>query len=200
MASDLKTAWEFVREWYSDVEIQSAITHGDGDIPNETDTPEFAEWLTNQYRLAMAKGIDIARRESADELERLRAEVAQLQNEAMALNHYRVQVEAAEAEAKEAREELAEAKRQAGAAEAANDTFCGMEAEKNKELERLRASVEEWRQMYEAQLVRADECVEERDKARGRLRQLVRDDVIYATEQDRKANPWLEENDGRGKT
>jgi hypothetical protein len=62
------TAWEIATYWYSVDEIHrcilakgSWIFGAEEPIPEDTKSREFAEWLTEQYRLAMAKGVDLAR-------------------------------------------------------------------------------------------------------------------------------------------
>lgn len=68
-----KTPWEFACEWYTPGEIAWSIArakNGFGGfviedakkIPADVYSQEFAEWLTNQYRLAMTKGIEIGLR------------------------------------------------------------------------------------------------------------------------------------------
>ena len=64
MASDKKTPMEFAREWYTDEGIFAAVCQS-SDIPQVTNTCEFAAWLTNQYRLTFAKGMQIARDETS---------------------------------------------------------------------------------------------------------------------------------------
>lgn len=60
-----KTPWEFACEWYTPDEIAQSIRyrhHSDSSslkIPTDIDSQAFAEWLSEQYRLAMAKGIQI---------------------------------------------------------------------------------------------------------------------------------------------
>lgn len=93
-----KTAWEFACEWYTPGEIAWSIArHKNGfgalmiespehrKLPTDVYSQEFAEWLTEQYRLAMAKGIDIGEgflttqlASSQAEVERLRGEVERL--------------------------------------------------------------------------------------------------------------------------
>ena len=60
MASNKKTPIEFAREWYTYEGIFAAIRQSN-DIPQITSTCEFAAWLTDQYRLAFTKGMQIAR-------------------------------------------------------------------------------------------------------------------------------------------
>lgn len=67
-----KTPWEFACEWYRLDDICNSVRRrkllDDSDpsyIPSEIDSIEFAEWLTLQYRLAMAKGIEIGQRSVA---------------------------------------------------------------------------------------------------------------------------------------
>lgn len=67
MNGKMKTPWEFASEWYQPDEIHRSINQlrnpltGDRSkqIPEDVTSREFAEWLTNQYRLAMCKGIQI---------------------------------------------------------------------------------------------------------------------------------------------
>lgn len=65
-----KTPWEFACGWYIVDEIHRSIQnrHLSGfvrtEIPSDIESREFAEWLTDQYRLAMRKGIEIGLRAS----------------------------------------------------------------------------------------------------------------------------------------
>lgn len=62
--------WEFACKWYGVDEIHYAITRENrlkqvGDlppVPRDVESREFAEWLANQYRLAMCKGVELATR------------------------------------------------------------------------------------------------------------------------------------------
>ena len=62
-----KNAWEIAEDWYRESDIAHSIQYSrsiayDGEkIPVDVYSPEFAKWLTNQYRLAMAKGIQLGR-------------------------------------------------------------------------------------------------------------------------------------------
>jgi hypothetical protein len=65
-----KTPWEFACGWYTDDDIERSIAnrHKSGfarpssEIPADIESRAFAEWLTDQYRLAMRKGIEIGQR------------------------------------------------------------------------------------------------------------------------------------------
>lgn len=74
-----KSAWEFACDWYKPGEIAWSIARSrsgfgsfkiensagnSAKIPTDVYSQEFAEWLTEQYRLAMAKGIEIGIRSS----------------------------------------------------------------------------------------------------------------------------------------
>ena len=74
-----KTPWEFACEWYGEKEIARAISdqRWNDTMPRDTGSFEFAKWLTNQYRLAMTKGIQIGQQ---DANQRLRDEVADLKD------------------------------------------------------------------------------------------------------------------------
>ena len=68
-----KTPWAIAEAWYGEMEIYRSIQRGlsplaeDRErIPPDVSSPEFASWLTNQYRLAMAKGIQLGRDGSED--------------------------------------------------------------------------------------------------------------------------------------
>lgn len=56
----IRNAWEFACGWYMPAEVEAAIKRKVAIVPKDVDSPEFAAWLTDQYRLAMAKGIDCA--------------------------------------------------------------------------------------------------------------------------------------------
>ncbi|TXH11574.1 MAG: hypothetical protein E6R03_14220 [Hyphomicrobiaceae bacterium] len=51
---------DFPASWYKPDDIRQAISSGVRDIPKTTDTEEFANWMCNEYRLAMGKGISLA--------------------------------------------------------------------------------------------------------------------------------------------
>lgn len=62
---EINNAWQFVCDWYNEEQIYQAIQDdmhplGRNRIPRDVTSREFATWLTEQYRLAMAKGINIA--------------------------------------------------------------------------------------------------------------------------------------------
>jgi hypothetical protein len=60
-----KTPDEFAREWYKPSDVFANIArNGHGVIPKDRFSKEFADWLCDEYRLAMAKGIEIGRREA----------------------------------------------------------------------------------------------------------------------------------------
>ncbi len=64
-----KTPWEFACDWYKPSEIARSIartklpyiaTLSDYQkVPTDVYSEEFANWLTDQYRLAMTKGIQL---------------------------------------------------------------------------------------------------------------------------------------------
>lgn len=60
-----KTPWDFACEWYRPEEIRKYISmpkeFGVSVIPEDVYSKEFAEFLCEQYRLAMNKGIEIGR-------------------------------------------------------------------------------------------------------------------------------------------
>ncbi len=65
--SPVKNPWEFVKDWYKEEEVAKGIANqltGDGNwhypMPTDVSSPEFAAWLTEQYRLAMLRGIHLA--------------------------------------------------------------------------------------------------------------------------------------------
>jgi len=62
----VKTPMQIAAEWYQTEEIARCIReHPDCNtfdpIPTDVRSDVFAEWLTRQYRLAMAKGIQLGR-------------------------------------------------------------------------------------------------------------------------------------------
>ena len=75
MENHRRTPWEIAQSWYGAEDIHRAIQcSGSGEfgawsqIPANVKSREFAEWLTEQYRLAMAKGIQLGRCGSEDYL------------------------------------------------------------------------------------------------------------------------------------
>lgn len=57
-----KSFWEFACEWYRPEDIHRAIRHRE-DSPKDVTSYEFAEWLADQYRLAMVKGMEMVARD-----------------------------------------------------------------------------------------------------------------------------------------
>ena len=64
--SIINHTWEFVCKWYDVDGIHRSIIQKEKQlgclepIPKDVQSREFAEWLANQYRLAMAKGVQLA--------------------------------------------------------------------------------------------------------------------------------------------
>jgi len=66
--SIVRRPWEFVCQWYGVDEIHASITRDRTlrqvgslpPIPEDVYSREFAEWLAEQYRLAMRKGAELA--------------------------------------------------------------------------------------------------------------------------------------------
>lgn len=60
-----KTPWQFACSWYSANEVKHLIARKlscpdrDSDFPADVSSDAFAVWLTEQYQLAMTKGIEI---------------------------------------------------------------------------------------------------------------------------------------------
>ena len=70
MQSIVHRPWDFACQWYGEAEVERSIqrhlgvSHDGGDkMPTDVSTPEFAKWLTDQYRHAMRKGAELATRE-----------------------------------------------------------------------------------------------------------------------------------------
>ncbi len=83
-----KTPWEFACGWYSENDITNSIARrartdkrDPSYIPDDIDGCAFAFWLTEQYRLAMRKGIEIGQRASVTTIEALRRELADAKGE-----------------------------------------------------------------------------------------------------------------------
>lgn len=63
-----KNPYAFACQWYQPAEIHRCINRSPTlqqlgylePIPEDTKSMEFAEWLAGQYRLAMAKGAELA--------------------------------------------------------------------------------------------------------------------------------------------
>ncbi len=67
-----KTPTEIAEEWYQVDHVYQQLRQSresdyeSGSVPSDTESREFAEWLTPRYRWAMAKGIQIGRGEMED--------------------------------------------------------------------------------------------------------------------------------------
>jgi hypothetical protein len=69
--SIVRRPWEFACQWYGVDEIHHSINREQrlkqiGDVPavpSDVTSRKFAEWLTEQYRLAMRKGAELSTRE-----------------------------------------------------------------------------------------------------------------------------------------
>lgn len=64
MAKKEINAWQVACDWYNEEQIYQAIQDdmhpfGLHRIPTDIGSREFAAWLTEQYRLAMAKGFQL---------------------------------------------------------------------------------------------------------------------------------------------
>lgn len=59
------SAWEIAERWYGEHQIRDDIARNGG-VPQDVSSAEFAAWLTEQYRLAMAKGIQFGRDEARE--------------------------------------------------------------------------------------------------------------------------------------
>ena len=63
--------WQFCCDWYKPEDIHRSINSRpvasfnrlNEEIPSDAKSMEFAVWLTEQYRLAMNKGMEIMERE-----------------------------------------------------------------------------------------------------------------------------------------
>ena len=63
-----ENTWRFACQWYGENEIFEAINRAPTlkqvgclpKIPTDVTSREFAAWLTEQYRLAMTKGAELA--------------------------------------------------------------------------------------------------------------------------------------------
>jgi hypothetical protein len=74
MKSIVESPWNFACQWYrvTDVLTQIRLPRDENNIsdfsrmPEDVYSDEFAEWLTEQYRLAMCKGAELAIAEMRD--------------------------------------------------------------------------------------------------------------------------------------
>lgn len=65
VAPQRRNPWEIASAWYTVEGTHRCLIQNDRDcrteIPTDHSSREFAEWMTEQYRLAMAKGIELGR-------------------------------------------------------------------------------------------------------------------------------------------
>lgn len=59
--SQIATEWYTADEVYRGIAMQRSVPGALPSIPRDVTSREFAEWLTDQYRMAMAKGIQLGR-------------------------------------------------------------------------------------------------------------------------------------------
>ena len=64
-----RTPWEIAEAWYNAEQIHGCIVRHKcrPPIPADTQSREFAVWLTHEYRLAMSKGVQLGRDGSEDQ-------------------------------------------------------------------------------------------------------------------------------------
>lgn len=58
--SIVRRPWEFACQWYDVESIHHGINHDKSIVPADVYSREFAEFLAEQYRLAMRKGVELA--------------------------------------------------------------------------------------------------------------------------------------------
>jgi hypothetical protein len=73
----MKQPIEIAEAWYSLESVQSHL-YRNAELPPETDTVEFAEWLREEFKAAMAKGIQIGRGDKKVFLDELAKEAQRL--------------------------------------------------------------------------------------------------------------------------
>lgn len=61
-----RSPWDIAEEWYGLKDIANGIQQNKHEIPADVQSEDFAKWLTHQYRLAMAKGIQLGREGTED--------------------------------------------------------------------------------------------------------------------------------------
>ena len=68
MGEEIETPWDFACNWYTVEQTREYLQQRqpDGDVPDDVHSDEFAEWLTNQMRLALSRGIVIGEQRQAD--------------------------------------------------------------------------------------------------------------------------------------
>lgn len=67
---ELRSSWRIAEDWYNEANVIAAVQRQDAGafgertkIPPDVTSEAFGKYLTHEYRLAMNKGIDLARRE-----------------------------------------------------------------------------------------------------------------------------------------
>ena len=58
--SIVRRPWDFACQWYDVESIHHGINHDKSIVPADVYSREFAEFLAEQYRLAMRKGAELA--------------------------------------------------------------------------------------------------------------------------------------------
>lgn len=96
-----ETSWEIACKWYTpdevhrSIQFQHAVPGALPPIPADVNSREFTEWLTDQYRLAMNKGIQLGRDGHAAATGERDREIAELKAEVERLFHCNLHGESA---------------------------------------------------------------------------------------------------------
>ncbi len=61
-----RSPWDIAESWYTIPDVAACVRRHDANIPNDVQSEQFARWLTHEYRLAMAKGIQLGREGTED--------------------------------------------------------------------------------------------------------------------------------------
>lgn len=69
--SIVRRPWEFACQWYDVESIHHGINHDKSIVPADVYSREFAEFLAQQYRLAMRKGAELATCEMQDRIDEI---------------------------------------------------------------------------------------------------------------------------------
>jgi len=80
--SIVEKPWVFACAWYGVDEIHRSINRSEAQrqlgylpaVPTDVYSREFAEWLAEQYRLAMRKGAELATSEMQDRIDAIESE------------------------------------------------------------------------------------------------------------------------------
>lgn len=78
-------SWKTAENWYNADQIHESLKNVAERYPHDFGSREFSESVTHQYRLAMAKGIELANTKAVERIKELEANIEILKGDIITL-------------------------------------------------------------------------------------------------------------------